>query len=93
MNWVRDARAKLRSLLLTGLIRVPIHREQLSAKQVQLAAQQYKFAEHLAEGMAVVAPKVSDRLEVRLQVAQQPDHLDIAMGLGPSRRLDRTRFR
>jgi hypothetical protein len=26
--------------------------------------------------------KVSDRLEVRLQVAQQPNHLDIAVGLG-----------
>jgi hypothetical protein len=37
-------------------------------KQVQLAAQQDKFTEDLAEGMAVVAPKVSDRPEVRLQV-------------------------
>src|SRR5205807_1950639 len=37
--------------------------------------------EHMAEGISVVAPKVSDRLEVRLQMSQQPDHLDIAMGL------------
>ena len=47
-----------------------------------MAAQQYKFTEHLAEGIAVVAPKVSDRLKVRLQVPQQPDHLDIAVGFG-----------
>jgi hypothetical protein len=47
-----------------------------------LAAQQYKFPKDLAEGTAVVAPKVSDRLEVRLQVSQQPDHFDIAVGLG-----------
>src|SRR6266851_6606130 len=47
-----------------------IHCKQLPAKQVQLAAQQYKFTEDLAEGSAVVAPKVSDGLEVRLQVSQ-----------------------
>jgi DNA invertase Pin-like site-specific DNA recombinase len=47
-----------------------------------LAAEQYKFMEDLAKSIAVVAPKVSDRLEVRLQVPQQPDHLDIAVGFG-----------
>jgi hypothetical protein len=59
-----------------------IHSQQLPAKQVQLAAQQYKFTKDLVEGIAIVAPKVSDGLEVRLQVTQQPDHLDIAVGLG-----------
>ena len=58
-----------------------IHCEQLPAKQVQLATEEHKFSEHMAEGISVVAPKVSDRLEVWLQVPQQPDHLDIAMGL------------
>ena len=58
-----------------------IHCEQLPAKQVQLATEQHKFSEHVAEGISVVAPKVSNRLEVRLQMSQQPDHLDIAMGL------------
>src|SRR4029077_20780993 len=57
-----------------------IHRQQLPAKKVQLATEQYKFTEDLAEGDAVVAPEVSDGLEVRLQVPQQPDHLDIAVG-------------
>jgi hypothetical protein len=35
-----------------------------------LATEQHKFTEDLAEGFAVVAPKISDRLEVRLQVPQ-----------------------
>jgi hypothetical protein len=71
-----------------------IHREQLPAKQVQLATEQHKFTEHLAEGVAVVAPEVGDRLEVRLQAPQQPDHLDVAVEFpASSRRLDRTRFR
>jgi hypothetical protein len=43
-----------------------IHRQQLPAKQVQLAAEQYKFTEDLAKSIAVVAPKVSDCLEVCL---------------------------
>ena len=32
--------------------------------------------------MAVVATEIGDGLEVGLQVPQQPDHLDVAMGLG-----------
>jgi len=59
-----------------------IHCKQFPVKQIQLAAQQDKFTEDPAEGIAVVAPKISDGLEVRLQVAQQPDHLDIAVRLG-----------
>jgi hypothetical protein len=53
-----------------------------------LAAQQYEFTEDLTEGIAVVAPKISDGLEVRLQVSQQPDHLNIAVrfGLQPTAR-------
>jgi hypothetical protein len=47
-----------------------------------LATEQHKFTEHLAEGVAVVAPEVSNGLEVRLQVPQQPDHLDVAVGFG-----------
>jgi hypothetical protein len=58
-----------------------IHCEQLPAKQVQLPTQQHKFAEHVAQGISVVAPKVGDRLQVGLQVPQQPDHLDIARRL------------
>ena len=59
-----------------------VHRQQFAAEQVQLTAQQHELAEHRAEGVAVVAPEIGDGLEVRLQVPQQPDHLDVAMGLG-----------
>jgi len=59
-----------------------IYRQQLPAKQVQLATEQHKFTEHLAEGIAVVATEVSNGLEVWLQVPQQPDHLDVAVGFG-----------
>src|SRR5262249_37450234 len=59
-----------------------VHRQQLPAKQVQLATEQHKLTEHVAEGVAVVAPKVSNGLEVRLQVSQQPDHLDVAVSFG-----------
>jgi hypothetical protein len=34
----------------------------------------------LAEGVVVVAPEVSDGLEVGLEVPQQPNHFDIAVG-------------
>ena len=60
----------------------PIHRQQFPTEQIQLAAQQHELPEHRAEGIAVVAAEVGDGLEVGLQVPQQPDHLDVAMGLG-----------
>jgi hypothetical protein len=93
MKWVSAARVKLRSLLLTALIPCAIHRQQIPAKQVELTTEQYKFSVHVAGGIAVVAPEVSDRLEVRLQVPQQPDYLDIAVSFSSNRWLDRTRFR
>ena len=59
-----------------------VHRQQLPAKQVQLTTEQHKLTKDWAERVAVVAPEVRDGLEVRLQVPQQPDHLDIAVGFG-----------
>ena len=69
-------------LVVHGLDPRAIHRQQLPAEQVQLAAQQHELAEHRAKGVAVIAAEIGDGLEVRLQVTQQPDHLDIAVGLG-----------
>jgi hypothetical protein len=77
MNWVRDARVKWRSLLLTALARVPSHWEQLPAGLVGDRAAQ--ITEDLAAGIAVVTLNVS---EVRLQVSQRPDHLEIAVRFG-----------
>ena len=58
-----------------------VHSQKLTAKQIELAAQQHKFPEYRPEGRAVVAPEIGDRLEVRPQVPQQPDHFEIAIGL------------
>ena len=58
-----------------------IHGQQLSAEQLQLAAKQHELAEDRAESLAVVAPEIGNGLEVGLQMPQQPDHLNVAMGL------------
>jgi len=47
-----------------------------------LATEQHKLTENVAEGVAVVTPEVRDGLEIRLEVPQQPDYLDIAVGFG-----------
>ena len=59
-----------------------VYRQQLAAEQVQLPAQQHELTEHRTEGLAVVAAEIGDGLEVGLQMPQQPDHLDVAVGLG-----------
>lgn len=59
-----------------------VHRQQFAPEQIELAAQDDKGPEHRLEGGSVVAPEVRDGLEVRPQTAQQPDHLQIAQGLG-----------
>src|SRR3954464_1144368 len=55
--------------------------QQFPAKQIELPAQQHELTEYRPEGRMVVAAEVGDRLEIRLQMPQQPDHLDVAMGL------------
>jgi hypothetical protein len=52
------------------------------AEQIDLAAEQHELAEDRAEGLVVGAAEIGDGLEVGLQVPQQPDDLDVAMGLG-----------
>src|SRR3954471_11699381 len=54
-----------------------VHRDQLAPKQVEFAAQQHERAEDLPEGMTVVAAEVGNGFEVRLEVAKQPDHLNV----------------
>jgi hypothetical protein len=83
INSVSDARVKLRSLLLTALIRVPSTANSSRPNRSScLRSKQHELAEHWAEGFAVVAAEVGDRLEVWLEMPQQPDHLYIAVGLG-----------
>jgi hypothetical protein len=80
MNARSEERVKLRSLLLTALMRVPSTASSAAVK-VEPAAQQHELAEHRFYGAAIVASEVRDRLEVGLEAAQQPDDLAIALGL------------
>ena len=62
---ISEFRVKLRSLLLTALMR-PVHRQQLAPKEVEPPAQQHELTKHRTEGRAIVAPEVGDGPEVRL---------------------------
>src|SRR3984893_2758388 len=53
-----------------------VHRQQLASVEVKPPAKQRELTEHGPEGCAIVAPKVGDGLEVRLQAPEQPDQLD-----------------
>jgi hypothetical protein len=55
---------------------------QFGAEQVELAAEEVEVFEEGFEGAAVVLAEVGDGLEVRAQTAQQPDHFEVAGGLG-----------
>src|SRR5258707_9326840 len=82
MYWRSEARVKLRFLLLTALIRVPSMASNSRPNRSSCRpAQQHELAEDRAEGRMIVAAEVGNRFEV-FQMPQQPDHLDVAMGLG-----------
>jgi hypothetical protein len=67
-----------------------VDRQQLATIEVEPPAQQHELAEHRFEGAAIVAPEIGDRLEIRPQALQEPDHLDVAFGfaLQPPARSD-----
>lgn len=64
-----------------GLQPRTVDRQKLAAKQIQFPTQHDERSKHLSKRRTVVAPKVGDRLEIRLQLPEQPYHLKIAMGL------------
>ena len=57
-----------------------IDRDQLPAEQFQAPAHLHEVTEHLPERLPVLAPEIRNGLEVRPQAAQQPDHLQVAVG-------------
>lgn len=59
-----------------------INRQQLAPKKIKTPAQDHELPENLLERGTIVAPKIGDRLEIRLQAAQQPNDLDVAMTFG-----------
>jgi hypothetical protein len=64
------------------LVENAVNRKQFATEQVELTAEQGELAKDLPESLAIVATEVGNGLEVGLQMAQQPDHLDVAMRLG-----------
>jgi len=66
--------------------------EQFAAIEIEPPAQQHELAKHGAERRAIVAPKVSDGLEVGPQAAQQPEDFDVAMGFTLQPAARRTRL-
>jgi hypothetical protein len=76
---------RLREVALPAVHRFdprPVHGDQFAAEEVEIPAQGHELPKHLAEGVPVRAPEICDGLEVRRQPAKEPDHLDVAMGLG-----------
>jgi hypothetical protein len=59
----------------------PIDGHQRFAEQVQVPAQHHKLPTHAPDRLAVVLPKVRNRLEVRCQPSREPDQLDVALAL------------
>src|SRR5205807_8776343 len=78
MNFCKDPVVKLRSLLLTALMRVP---STASNSRPNRSRRRHR-PENLFERGAIVAAEIGDSLEIRLQAAQQPDDLDVAMTFG-----------
>ena len=58
-----------------------IHSDQLAPVQGKFSAQPHERPKDLPEGAPVVAAEVGDRLEVGAKLAQQPDHLQVAVRL------------
>ena len=58
-----------------------VDRHQFAPVKVEFAAKPDEVAEHPPERVPVVAPEVGDRLQVRPEPAQQPDHFKIAVRL------------
>src|ERR1700730_11919136 len=59
-----------------------IHGDKFASEQIETPAQDNERAENRAKSGAIVAAEIGDRLEIRLQAAQQPDQLDVAIGFG-----------
>ena len=83
-------RDEFRQLLLVVVAVARVDRRQLravnghqfAAEQFQLVAEQMELPVHELEAGAVLAAKVGDGLEVRRQLAQQPEHFQVALTFG-----------
>jgi hypothetical protein len=88
-----DARLDLRHLLgqlgsgevalvaVDGLELGPVERDLAASEQPKAAAQEDELAAGVADRLSVVTPEVGQGLEVRRELAGQPDQLEIATSL------------
>src|ERR1700733_13265213 len=53
--------------------------EQLATKEIKAPAQNHELPKDRTKGRTISAAKIGDCLEVWLEAAQEPDHLDVAM--------------
>src|SRR5436853_5620925 len=82
MNFCKDPVVKLRSLLLTALMRVPSTASNSRPNRSRRRHRITNCRKTFFERGAIVAAEIGDSLEIRLQAAQQPDDLDVAMTFG-----------
>ena len=59
----------------------PVDGQQLAPEQLQLAAEHRELPRHRPQRLEIVLPEIRDGLEVRCQLAQQPDHFHIPLTL------------
>ena len=69
-------------LVVDGFDACSIHGDKFASEQIETPAQDNERAENRAKSGAIVAAEIGDCLEIRLQAAQQPDQLDVAMAFG-----------
>jgi hypothetical protein len=59
----------------------PVDGEQLPPEEVQPPAEQKELPAHALQRLGVIPPEVGDGLEVRGEPPQEPDQLEVPMGL------------
>jgi hypothetical protein len=69
-------------LVVDGLDARSIHSEEFAAEQIEPPAKDNEGAKNQPKSGAIAAAEISDCFEIRLQAAQQPDQLDVAMAFG-----------
>src|SRR5204863_4913467 len=67
-----------------------VDRDRVTVEQMHAPAECDEAGADLADGWAIVAAEIGNRLEVRRQLSDEPHHLDVALALAlqPARRLD-----
>ena len=82
MNFSQRSLGEVAILVVDGFDACSIHGDELASEQIETLAQDNECTENQAKSGAIVAAEIGDCLEIRLQAAQQPDQLDVAIAFG-----------